>query len=228
MNLSLRAKLRLPEGCSNQDLQDACNRYYALYKGILESAPSEAVRAVAGSKLEDLVDHARREGIMLENMSGISFEAERANINATVELELSAGKTLSPDKAKKLERDIAALPDSAKRYYLSALVILGKGEGTTESFSAAVKQLKSAASKDPGDIVYDAMLATLEREIVDYNTSLTAWKDAEQKRLDAIHRGEVFREVMSTIGAALLWVGGAILTVAGFIASCACSFCDAC
>ena len=37
MNLTLRAKLRLPEGCSNAELQAACSRYYAVYKGVLDS-----------------------------------------------------------------------------------------------------------------------------------------------------------------------------------------------
>lgn len=229
MNLSLRAKLRLAEGCSEQELQDACNRYYAIYKGVMDSAASEAVKAVAGSKLADLVEHARREGVTLQEMEGISFVTQSANINATVEQELSSCKgTLSPEKAAWLEKKIDALPQSAKRYYLSALVVLGKNEGTIDSFREAVTKLKSAASQDPQNIVYDAMLITLDKEIRDYNTKLTDWQEKEIERIKSAQRVATFKKVMSAIGSVLLWLGGAALTVAGVLFSCMCSMCDGC
>lgn len=229
MNLSLRAKLRLSESCSNEELQDACNRYYAIYRGVMDSSATEAVKAVAGSKLEDLVDHARREGVELKDFDGVDFATGGVNINATVEQMLAGyNGSLSPERAAALEKAIGALPHSAKRYYLSALVVLGKGKGTVDSFHEAVTKLKSAASEDPQNIVYPALIQSLVQEIESYATALRDWKAQEEAKAAAAARREKFKEVMSTIGTILVWVFGAVLTIAGGLLSCFCSICEGC
>jgi len=229
MNLSLRAKLRLPESCSDEQLQETCNRYYAIYKGVLDSSAAEAVKAVAESKLADLIDHARRESVTLRMMDDVSFETAPANINATVEQELSQfNNGITPEKADYLHKKIAALPHSAKRYYLSALVILHRKDAAMDSYREAVTKLKSACSEDPDNLVYQAVLSSIQAEVESYNTQLAAWQKAKQEEIDRAHRISVIKSVLSGIGAVLLWAGGIFLTIAGAVLSCVCGMCDGC
>lgn len=236
MNLSLRAKLRLSEGCSEAELQDTCNRYYTIYKGVLDNSTDAAVRELAEKKLTDLVNCARAENITLESMAECSNVSSSANISATVEAELaSLSGRLSPDKAVWLNNKINALPQSAKRNYLSALVKLNAKETTVKGFEEALSKLASAAKEDPDNAVYPALIDRVERELRDYRARLSAWRD-EKKREEEIKRRrewwraffETLGAILSGIGSVLLWIGGAILTVAGGIISCICSGCDAC
>lgn len=229
MNLSLRAKLRLAESCSNDELQEACNRYYSIYKGVMESANNPAVAEIAKNKLADLVESARQEGIYVKGFEECSLTTTTPNMNASVEVELSSlSGNISPEKAAYLNKKIAALPHSAKRFYLSALVILESSATSPESFHEAVKNLKSAISEDPDNLIYTALLANIEEEIVSYNSQLAQWQKEKQAEIDRQHAISVTKEVFSTIGSVLLWIGGALLTVAGVVASCVCGMCDAC
>lgn len=229
MNLSLRAKLRLPENCSEKELQDVCNRYYSIYKGILDSAATEGIRAVAESKLRDLETHARQEGIQLQSRSEMSFAKSMPNINATVEQELSAvSGSLTAEKAATLNKMIASLPPSAKRYYLSALVILQQSGNNMDDYREAATKMMSACSDDPENIVYQEVLDQIKLAVADYNEKLDAWQKEKQAEIDKERAISTAKSVFSGIGTALLWIGGVVLTIAGAAFSCMCGMCDAC
>lgn len=236
---SLRKQLRLSDSCSDEDLQKTCNRYYSLYKGILDSSAEEAVRAIARSKLNDLVQQARQENVQLQDMDEFSFGKGTANINATVEQEL-AGKSgaLTGAQANDLNDRIAKLPHSAKRYYLSALVIMRSGNPSVEAYQEAATKLMSACSEDPQNPVYQAALDSIKKEIESYNSALDVWKKEQEIIIKGEERKAWWREfwagvlgVLSWIGSALLWIGGALLTVGSLAFSCMCSMfecCDVC
>lgn len=230
MNLSLRAKLRLPTDCGNAELQAACNRYYAIYKGVLESSAEESVKEIARNKLDALIADARAERIELQDLGDCVFSSQSTNLNADVEAELASlnGATLSAAQINRLNAMIDKLPESPKRYYLSALVILRSGETSTDSYAEAIGKLKSAAASDPENPVYMAMIGDIEREMNRYRHELTVWQDARQKEIDRQRRNETIKEVLSGIGGVLLWILGAILTIGGGIIACMCSVFDAC
>jgi len=231
MSLSLRAKLRLPAGCPDDALQEACSRYHAIYKGVLDSATEESVKAIARARLEDLVASARAEGIAIREADLYSWSASTANIPASVEAELSrlsAGSRIAESKAKQLTKMIDALPDSAKRHYLRALVTLRSGESSTETYREAVGMLKGAVTADPENPVYSAMIEDIEEEIRRYRNALTEWREEEQRKIDAQRRKEIVSKIFSGIGTVLLWAAGAVVVVAGGLFSCMCSMCDSC
>ena len=233
---SLRKQLRLSDSCSQEDLQKTCNRYYALYKGVMESSAEESVRSIAKSKLDDLVQQARAEGVRLWEMGEVDFDQTTANINATVEQELAhMSGMLTGAQAKSLNSKIAALPHSAKRYYLSALVIMQGSNSSVESYREAAVKLMSACSEDPENPVYQAALENIKKEIEAYNTELQAYKQAKEEELRKEETAENWRafgagtlSVLAWIGKALLWIGGAIVAFYGFIFSCMCSSCGIC
>lgn len=230
MNLSLRAKLRLPEGCSNEELQDACSRYYTIYKGVLDSAADSSVKEIARGKLEDLVSHARRENVAPQDMDHCNFREEKANINASVEAQLASmgTGTLSEEQVNRLNGMIAKLPESPKRYYLSALVCLRSKSHSVDSYEEAVSKLKTAISNDPENPIYQAMLSDIEREIQAYRDAYSVWKDEQDRIAKNEERKETALEVLETVWGVVLWIGGALLTIGGVVLSCVCSSCDAC
>ena len=233
---SLRKQLRLSDSCSQEDLQKTCNRYYALYKGVMESSAEESVQSIAKSKLDDLVQQARAEGVRLWEMGEVDFDQTAANINATVEQELARmSGILTGAQTKLLNSKIAALPHSAKRYYLSALVIMKGSNSSVESYREAAVKLMSACSEDPENPVYQAALENIKQEIEAYNTELQAYKQAKEEELRKEETAENWRafgagtlSVLAWIGKALLWIGGAIVAFYGFIFSCMCSSCGIC
>ena len=233
---SLRKQLRLSDSCSQEDLQKTCNRYYALYKGVMESSAEESVQSIAKSKLDDLVQQARAEGVRLWEMGEVDFDQTAANINATVEQELARmSGILTGAQTKLLNSKIAALPHSAKRYYLSALVIMKGSNSSVESYREAAVKLMSACSEDPENPVYQAALENIKQEIEAYNTELQAYKQAKEEELRKEETAENWRafgagtlSVLAWIGKALLWIGGAIVAFYGFIFSCMCSSCGVC
>lgn len=229
MNLSLRAKLRLSESCSEKELQDVCNRYYSIYKGILDSAATEGIRAVAASKLQDLEEHARQEGVKLNSFSEVAFSKGMPNINATVEMELASIRgNLSADKAGQLNKMIASLPHSAKRYYLSALVILQSGNNKMENYREAASKIMSACSEDPENPVYQDVLEQIKAAVTEYNEKLDAWQKEKQAEIDKEKAIDTAKTIGGGLLTALLWIGGALLTVAGAAFSCMCGMCDCC
>ena len=231
MNLSLRAKLRLPEGCSDAQLQEACSRYYALYKGVLNSSSDESVKAIARSRLEDLIAGAKEEQISLWKAEIYDSSAGEVNIPASVEQELSqysAGALIPDSKANQLFARISALPDSAKRHYLSALLTLRSREGSVDNYREVVSKMKNAVRADPENPVYPAVIDDIEREIARHITDLTLWREERQKEIDAERRKQITKEVFSTIGTVLLWLVGAAFTVAAGVLSCMCSACEGC
>lgn len=233
---SLKKQLRLSESCSYEDLQKTCNRYYALYKGVLESSTEESVRAVAKNKLDDLVKQAHLEGVRLWEMGEVDFDKAPANINATVEQELArmSGK-LSGAQAKILNNMIASLPHSAKRYYLSALVIMQSSNSSVDSYREAATKLMSACNEDPANLVYQAALDSIKKEIEVYNADLQVYKQQKEEELrkeETATRWKNFGAgtlaVLAWLGKALLWIGGAIVTLYGIMFSCMCGACGVC
>lgn len=229
MNSSLRAKLRLAENCSKEELQEACNRYYSLYKGVLASAKSEPVADIALHKAKDLLEHASKEGITIREMTECTTSNDVPNTGASIESDFSdMTGTLSAENAAYFNRKIASLPISAKRFYLSALVVLRRKDTSPESFHQAVRDLESALREDPENIIYKAMLDDIEKEINAYTTELAQWQQQKQAEIDRERRISTVKDVFSTIGSALLWILGAVVTVAGGLLSCFCGMCDAC
>lgn len=231
MNLTLRAKLRLPAGCSDEQLQDACRRYYAIYQGVLDSASDESVKAIARSKLEDLITSAEAEHVILREADSYAWGTAVLKTPASVEAELSRlggdGK-IAESKANQLTGMIAQLPDSAKRNYLSALVTLHSQESSVDTYREVATKLQSAVTGDPQNPVYPAMIDDIEQEISRHIGELTLWREERQKELDAIRRKEITKQVFSTIGTVLLWIAGAAFTVASVVLSCMCSACEGC
>lgn len=229
MNLSLRAKLRLPAGCSNTELQDACNRYYAIYQHMLDSSTDESVKAIARSKLDDLIASMRQENITADAMGCYSFSSGASNTSAAVEAELAkSGESISDTQAKKLNDMIASLPDSPKRYYLSALVMLRSGNKTVDNYRNALSRLKNAVSSDPQNPVYLALVNEIEREIANYQNAYALHLEEERKAAEREKTKSTIVSIFKAIGTGLLWIGGAALTVAGALLSCWCSSCEAC
>lgn len=231
MKLSLRAKLRLPAGCSDEELQEACSRYYTIYKGVLDSAADASVKDIARAKLEDLIDDAADEGIRLQSLGDCVFSSEIARINANVEAELakvSDSTGLSVSRQNTINAMIDKLPESAKRYYLSALVILRGKEQSIETYTEALGKLKSAAMKDPENPIYTEMIKGIEQELSRYSASLTTWREEKRRELQKEENWERFKEFLSGVGSVLLWIVGAVFTVGAAIFSCFCSVCDAC
>lgn len=229
MNLSLRAKLRLPENCSEVELREACNRYYSIYKGVLESSTSEAVKTVAYDKMKDLIEETKAAGIYLEDLDEASFEYAAVNQDATVEQELhKETNALTPERAAYLDKKIAALPHSAKRFYLSALVTLRRRDASFDNYREAATKLKSACSEDPDNIVYQAALENIKDEIQRHNTQLVAWQEAKLEEIRKEKRIATAKAIFKGIGTALLWIGGAALTIAAGLFSCICGILEGC
>ena len=143
--------------------------------------------------------------------------------------------TLTGNQAKKLNGMIASLPHSAKRYYLSALVLMQSSNASRDVYREAAVKLMSACSEDPANPVYQAALDSVKKEIEAYNHDLgiqqQKWKEeaeTEKKRLWWENFWAVVLAVLVWLGKALLWIGGAIITFYGFLFSCMCSACGAC
>lgn len=231
MNLSLRAKLRLPESCSDSQLRDACGRYLIIYRGVWENATDPSVKEIARSKLEDLINHASAENIPLQELEFCTFREETPNICADVEAELASmgsGETLTSAQANHLNSIIAKRPESAKRYYLSAVVCLRSGVASVEKYENASKLLQAALRLDPENFAYQSMLENIQQEIQAYMDARVVHE--QQVALD-IQREEnkvKRRQIFERVGEVLLWIGGGILAVGGVLLSCMCSSCDGC
>ena len=233
---SLRKQLRLSDSCSKEDLQKTCNRYYALYKGVMDSSAEASTKAIAQSKLDDLVQQAGQEGVVLDEMAEFNFKRETANINATVEQDLaSMSGSLTGSQVNELNKKIGDLPHSAKRYYLSALVIMQSSNPSIESCREAANKLMTACSEDPENLAYPAALRSIQSEIEAYEGALEVWKKEQEEILrkrKAQHQRQEFWEgvkgVLGWIGAALLWLGGALLTVGSLAFNCMCGMFECC
>ena len=231
MNLTLRAKLRLPEGCSDEELQQTCSKYYAIYKGVADSAVEESVRAVAISKLEDLIASAQAENVALDQMGSYNWRTQNVESVTAVEQELAklgTGSTLPESKVKELNEMIRKLPDSAKRHYLSALVTLRSTKATVETYKDVINKLKYAQSSDPQNPVYPAMMNDIAQEINSYTEDYNRWAEERRIAIEKETRIQNTKRFFSGLGSVLLWIGGALLTIGGGIVACLCSSCDAC
>ena len=156
---------------------------------------------MAASKLQDLEEHARQEGVKLNSLSEVAFSKGMPNINATVEMELASIRgNLSADKAGQLNKMIASLPHSAKRYYLSALVILQSGNNKMENYREAASKIMSACSEDPENPVYQDVLEQIKAAVTEYNEKLDAWQKEKQAEIDK----EKAIDTAKTIGGGLL------------------------
>ncbi len=231
MSLTLRAKLRLPASCTDSQLQEACSRYHAIYKGVLDSATDESVKAIARARLEDLVSCARAEGIPIQEASLYSWDSSAANIPASVEAELcqlNPGSQIAESRANQLRKMIDALPDSPKRHYLRALVTLRSKDSSTNTYREVVGMLKPAVTGDPENPVYSAMIADIEQEANRYLRELQIWRHEKEQEIAKENRKEMIKRILSGTGSVLLWILGAGLTIAGVVFSCMCSMCDVC
>ena len=232
MSLTLRAKLRLPAGCTDAQLQEACSRYHTIYKGVLDSATDESVKAIARARLEDLVASARAEGVSIKEANLYYWDSPVARIPASVEAELgqlNPGAQITESKANQLKKMIDDLPDSPKRHYLRALVTLRSKDSSTETYREVVGMLKPAVTGDPENPVYSAMVEDIEQETNRYLRELEIWRRDKELQIAKENRKEMIKKILSGTGSVLLWLLGAALTVAGVIFSCWCSICgDAC
>lgn len=229
MNLTLREKLRLPAGCTEAHLQDTCSRYYTIYKGVLDSASDESVRAIAHSKLEDLVASAKAEEIYLKDMDLYAWESVPANTPASVEERLTSLGTvgrIADSEVRKLSDMIARLPDSAKRHYLDALLTLRSEDSSINTYRNAVDKLKYAVINDPDNPVYSVMISDIEREIDRYGTELAQWRKDRETELKNEQFKETLKGVGSVLGAVFLLVIGAVATIATALLECICSLMD--
>lgn len=231
MSLTLREKLRLPAGCTDSQLQEACSRYYVLYKGVLDTAKEESVKAIARARLEDLAASAQAVGISIAEADLYSWGSSTANIPASVEAELSrlsAGSQITESKANQLKKMVDSLPDCPKRHYLRALVTLRSKESSTDTYREVVGMLNGAVSADPENPVYSAMIDDIEKETQRHLNALAAWREEEQRKIDAARRKEISKKVLSGLGTVLLWVVGAAAAIAAGVFSCMCSMCESC
>lgn len=231
MSLTLRAKLRLPAGCTDAQLRDACSRYHAIYKGVLDSATDESVKAIARARLEDLITSARAEDIPIKEDSLYCWSSSTPNTPASVEAELSQltpGKQIVGSKADQLLKTINNLPDSPKRHYLRALVTLRSKSSSTDTYREVIGMLKPAVMGDPDNPVYSAMIADIEQEISRYTQQLDNWRREQELEIKKENRKEVAKTILSGTGSVLLFLLGAAVTVAGALLSCMCSMFESC
>ena len=232
MNLSLRAKLRLTESCSDAELQDACNRYYSIYKDLINSPAEEAIRDIARSKLQDLVESAQKEKIILtDGITDCIFGklSTTSNTVAVLEEEMCSVKApLSQEQFTYFMKRAENLPDCAKRHYLKAVVYMAASPTTIDIYAQVVAELQAAISKDPENPIYPEMLTQAEQALIDYRANLDNYIDKERKRIFWERFWNFVKRFFSVLGTILLWVGGAIVTVGGAIISCICSISDCC
>lgn len=231
MNLSLRAKLRLPEGCSSAELQAACGRYCTIYRGVLNAASDPAVKAIAQSKLEDLLAAARLEGVSVDERKNYDWDSQTVNIPASAEAalaELSTDGRITDSAASRLSQQIAQMPDSAKRHYLSALVVLKSREASVDTYEEVVRILMNAVRSDPENPVYSMIIADIEQEISRHKNALQAWREEQLAIIKRQQFWETVKKVLSVAGQVALWLVGAAFTVAAGILSCMCSAMEGC
>ena len=231
MNLSLRAKLRLPEGCSSAELQAACGRYCTIYRGVLNAASDPAVKAIAQSKLEDLLAAARLEGVSVDERKNYDWDSQAVNIPASAEAalaELSTDGRITDSAASRLSQQIAQMPDSAKRHYLSALVVLKSREASVDTYEEVVRILMNAVRSDPENPVYSMIIADIEQEISRHKNALQAWREEQLAIIKRQQFWETVKKVLSVAGQVALWLVGAAFTVAAGILSCMCSAMEGC
>lgn len=231
MNLSLRAKLRLPEGCSSAELQAACGRYCTIYRGVLNAASDPAVKAIAQSKLEDLLAAARLEGVSVDERKNYDWDSQAVNIPASAEAalaELSTDGRITDSAASRLSQQIAQMPDSAKRHYLSALIVLKSREASVDTYEEVVRILMNAVRSDPENPVYSMIIADIEQEISRHKNALQAWREEQLAIIKRQQFWETVKKVLSVAGQVALWLVGAAFTVAAGILSCMCSAMEGC
>ena len=231
MNLSLRAKLRLPELCSKEELHSACSRYFAIYQGVLDSASDPGVKAIARSKLDDLVACAKEEGIRLQEAENYDWGNAAVTTPASVEAELSrlsADGRIAGDTASRLRNAVSDLPDSSMRHYLSAVLALRTGESSVDTYRKVIGHLKEAVSRDPENPVYPMVIADMEAEIDRYSADLALWRKEQQELLDAQRRRERIKKILSVTGNILMGLATIAFSIAAGVLSCMCSMLEGC
>ena len=212
-------KILKPEfGNSEETVAIRLDNLMATYRLMANTANDEVLRRIAAVKHDALYDAATKAEIPFFPDYTVNFPDEkpledlRATINETqgVRASLQNGR---------VQQSLSALPESAEKHYLSAIVQLSINNDLAACRAAAV-ELGKAVALDGTNEAYNLLLMALEREIgayearqqaarqklLDEQTAIEQNREAAQRRRDNIDTTKAIFKYSLIVGAILFVV----------------------
>ena len=234
MEKTVRQKLDLPETCSSEDIKKICTDYYFTYSAVCNSTRNPEVKRIAESRLNDLVESAKKEDIiLLDDFGSICETADFSCSESNIELELcklmtSPDDVIIPAEVERLREMVESLPESPKKYYFFACLIRISYANTVEDYESIIENLKKAMELDSQNPVYREMAELVNEEVVAFRRDLDAYHEQAERENRKKRNITMVKRIFSTIGEGILTVLGAIVGIIGYGISLCIDCCFSC
>lgn len=228
MYSKVKELLNLPQSTTTEELARICNEYLWIYKNVLNTSNSDEIKNIASKKFESLVSAMTAEFIPIHSITFVQTKIQETHDVSFVETFLNdySDSRPLPYQKNSLSKEISALPECPKKYYLQAALIHSTEEKNVATYNKIADLIKKALMLDPTNFVYKQILNDINHEVERYEAELNAWRQAEKERIDHEKKVETTKKVASGIGTALLAVLGAIGMAIGGLFSCICECLD--
>lgn len=162
--------LRVHRDADKSELQARYLRMIDTYQIMADFAENQDVAGIAKSKLTQLIMAGKEQGLYTECPESYIAASPQIEIGA-IKLALNSSKSdIVKPKGNNILEKIDALPKSAEKYYLKAIVIL-KIDSSFQGYKNAIVEIQNAIELDSTNEAYVGLLDAMNEQIKDYEQS---------------------------------------------------------
>ena len=182
--------LRVSLTADKNELQAKYTRMLDSYQLVVSFADDPDVVKVAKLKLEQLIQAGQKEGLLTEATEGSDLVTPQQDIFA-IKLALNSSRANpSTLRSNNISGKIDALPDSAEKHYLKAVVTL-KLDRSLTGFQSALRELHQAVKLDSSSSAYSSLLDAIAEQVKEYEQNQRqAAEAAERDRQERERRSQ--------------------------------------
>lgn len=216
--------LRVSTSADKKELQAKYLRMLDSYRLVASFAESPEVAEIAQQKIERLQELGREAQLQDELVEDTKIYSAEQEITA-IRLALNSGSANGAQlRRNNISGKIDALPDSAEKHYLKAIVLL-KSDSSFDGCRNALSEIQTAVRMDPQNEAYLGLMDALDEQFTEYEgkQKQIAVK-AEQERLE---RERQSREALNAAERRRFWNAagpclGGVASLAIPVLSCLC------
>lgn len=221
--------LRVSTNADKKELQAKYLRMLDSYQLVANFAESPEVAEIARQKIERLQELGKEAKLQDELSESTRIYSSEQEITA-IRLALNSSNSNSVQlRGNNISGKIDALPNSAEKHYLKAVVIL-RIDSTFNGCRNALSEIQTAVKLDPTNEAYRGLMDALDEQFTEYERKQKQIAaKAEQERLErerqsreAVNAAER-RRFWNTAGPCLGSLASLAITILGCV--CCCNIC---
>ncbi len=188
--------LRVRRNADVSELQAKYIRLLDSYQMTATFAEDKEIADVAKMKLEQLISAGKECGLYIERPESDTTITTQTSISS-IKLALNSSRAdVSKLRGSNIMGKIDALPDSAEKHYLKAIVNL-RIDSSFQGCQNAINELHKAVKLDPTNAAYTGLLDAISEQVKDYEQ-----RQRDKAAQDERDRQERERQSQATLAAA--------------------------